>query len=85
MLRAVLLVAFRLRGRVAFLITLSEAKMYDHWRMIESLNALLAKDDVSDDTKALIQAFRNHADKVEDRLKDLEKLTRDMKNKSMLN
>lgn len=59
--------------------------MSSHYELIDSLNALLKKDDVSDDTKALILAFRDHADKVEGRLKELEQLTRPLKNKAMLN
>ncbi|MEW6022837.1 MAG: hypothetical protein AB1807_11925 [Pseudomonadota bacterium] len=55
-----------------------------NWQMLDALDALLKKDDVSDDTKVLIQAFRDHATDVEDRLKELEKLTRDMKTKAMI-
>jgi len=56
-----------------------------NWQMLDALDALLKKDGVSDDTKVLIQAFRDHAKDVEDRLKELEKLTQPMRAKAMLN
>jgi hypothetical protein len=59
--------------------------MLDHYALIDKIDALLAKEEVTADTKVLIQAFRDHANDVESRLKDLESLTKQMKQKAMLN
>lgn len=59
--------------------------MFSHEALMDKMQALLEKEDVPMDTKILIQAFRDHAIAVESRLKDLESLTKQMKQKSMLN
>lgn len=59
--------------------------MFEHQALMDKMDALLEKKEIPTDTKILIQAFRDHANAVDRRLKDLEDLTRKMKQQSMLN
>lgn len=59
--------------------------MFEHQALMDKMDALLEKKEVPMDTKILIQAFRDHADAVDRRLKDLEDLTKKIKQQASLN
>lgn len=58
--------------------------MHEYRDMYDLLETMSAKEDLPEETKALVKVFKKYVRNVEDRLKSLEKLTEEAKRRSMI-